>query len=174
MIRRIGKRIVAAGVLAVAVVCGGAGAAEETATRQIVFVCEHGNVKSLMAATYFNQLAEQRGLPWRAVSRGSAPDSTTVPPPIAAALRADGVEVGNFRPAKVDAAEAAEAERIVAIGTELPADIRVDDQRLERWNDVPPASTGFDAARSSLKAHIGELLERLSRQPADGQPDRRH
>jgi arsenate reductase (thioredoxin) len=174
MIRRFGQRIFAAGVLTVMVVCAGADAAEQAATRQIVFVCEHGSVKSLMAASYFNQLAAQRGLPWRAVSRGAAPDSTTVPQPIAAALRADGVDVGDFRPVKVEAAEAADAERIVTIGTELPAGVRADEQRLERWNDVPPASTGYDAARSSLKAHISELLERLSRQSAEGQPDRRH
>ena len=85
-----------------------------------MFVCEHGNVKSLMAASYFNQLAAQRGLPWRAVARGIAPDSTTVPELIAAALRADGVDVSEFRPAKVDATDAAEAARIVMIGTDLP------------------------------------------------------
>jgi hypothetical protein len=48
-------------------------------THQVVFVCEHGNVKSLMAASYFNTMAQARGLPFRAVSRGSAPDSDTVP-----------------------------------------------------------------------------------------------
>ena len=64
-------------------------------TPQVLFVCEHGNVKSLMAASYFNQLAAKRGLRLRAISRGSAPDSTTVPPPIIAGLRTDGVDVGG-------------------------------------------------------------------------------
>lgn len=49
--------------------CGLAAAAGEGSPQQVVFVCEHGNVKSLMAASYFNQLAAQRGLRWRAVSR---------------------------------------------------------------------------------------------------------
>ena len=167
-------RTLIAVVATLALVRSASFAAEQPPAEQIVFVCEHGNVKSLMAASYFNQLAAQRGLPWRAVARGIAPDSTTVPKRIAAALLAEGVDVSEFRPAKVDATDAAEAVRIVMIGTDLPARVRGDEQRIERWNDVPPASTSYDAARSSLKTHIAELLEQLSRQPAGGQPDRRN
>lgn len=167
-------RILASAVATLAIVSGTASAAERTPAKQVVFVCEHGSVKSLMAASYFNQLAAQRGLPWRAVSRGSMPDSTTVPKPIAAALRAEGLDVSKFRPAKIDATDAAEAARIVTIGTDLPAGVRADEQRIERWNDVPAASTSYDAARSSLKAHIAELLERLSLESAGGQSDRRN
>ena len=101
------------------------------AASQVVFVCEHGNVKSLMAASYFNQLAEQRGLRVRAISRGSAPDSNTVPQPVATRLRADGVDVSNFHPAKVEAAEVAEAARVVTIGTNLPAGCG---PRSSAWN----------------------------------------
>ena len=158
-------RIFAAAIAAL--VCGVSMAANQPSVNQVVFVCEHGTVKSLMAASYFNQLAEQRGLRWRAISRGSAPDSDTVPELIAARLRADGVDVSNFRPAKVEATEAIEATRVVTIGTDLPAGVRAEAQRIERWNDVPPASTSYDAARTSLKAHIAELLDRLSRGPAD-------
>ena len=41
---------------------------------QVVFVCEHGAAKSIMAAAHFNQLAEKRRLPHRAVARGTHPD----------------------------------------------------------------------------------------------------
>ena len=160
-----GVRALAAATAALALVCGISSPADQAAASEVVFVCEHGNVKSLMAASYFNQLAEQRGLRLRAISRGSAPDSNTVPQPIAARLRADGVEVSDFRPAKVEAAEVAEARRVVTIGTDLPAGVRAEEQRIERWNDVPPASTSYDAARTSLKTHIAELLEQLLREP---------
>ena len=136
-------------------------AADETPQRQVVFVCQHGNVKSLMAASYFNQLAEQQRLPLRAISRGSAPDSNTVPKSIAEGLHADGVDVSDFRPAKVAAAEVAAAEQVVTIGAELPADAHADPQRIERWNDVPSASSDYAAARISLKAHVADLIERL-------------
>jgi protein-tyrosine-phosphatase len=167
-------RTLIAAVATLALVRSASFAAEQPPAEQILFVCERGNVKSLMAASYFNQLAAQRGLPWRAVARGIAPDSTTVPKRIAAALLAEGVDVSEFHPATVDANDTAEAVRIVMIGTDLPARVRGDEQRIERWNDVPPASTSYDAARSSLKAHIAELLERLSLRSAGGQPDRRN
>ena len=157
-------RVLALVVATLVLACSLASAAEHDSDKKVVFVCEHGNVKSLMAASYFNQLAAQRGLPFRAVSRGVAPDSTTVPKPIAAGLHADGVDVSDFHPSKVAAADVADAARIVAIGTELPSDAGAREPNIERWDDVPPASTSYDAARSSLKTHVAELLDRLAAQ----------
>jgi arsenate reductase len=155
-------RILAPVVATLALACGMASAAEHDATKTVVFVCEHGNVKSLMAASYFNQLASQRGLPFRAVSRGAAPNSNTVPQPIVAGLRADGFDVSDFQPSKIAPADVVDAVRVVAIGTELPADAKTEEPHVERWNDVPPASTSYDAARTSLKAHVAELLDKLA------------
>ena len=157
-------RILASIVALLALAGGMASAGEEPAVGQVVFVCEHGNVKSLMAASYFNQLAAQRNLPFRAVSRAAAPDSATVPKPIVAGLHADGVDVSDFHPAKVAAADVDKAVRVVAINTELPAGAQVDAQRVERWSDVPAASVSYAAARESLKAHVAALLDRLAAQ----------
>ena len=136
--------------------------ADETTPTQVLFVCEHGNVKSLMAASYFNQLAAKRGLHLRAISRGSAPDSTTAPAPIVAGLKADGVDVGGFKPAAVSATDVAGSERVVAISTTLPSEIDAPAGKVEHWDDVPAASMNYAAARDSLKAHIEQLLERMS------------
>lgn len=138
--------------------------AEGPPAAQILFVCEHGNVKSLMAATYFNQLAASRGLRLRAISRGSAPDSNTVPTPIVAGLRTDGVDVSDFRPAAVSEADVAASARIVAISTALPSDVGAPAAKVERWDDVPAASVNYGAARNSLKAHVEQLLDRMSRE----------
>jgi protein-tyrosine-phosphatase len=147
-------------IAALALICGIA-AADDAATK-VVFVCEHGNVKSLMAASYFNQLAAQRGLPFHAVSRGVAPDSTTVPTAIVAGLHTDGFDVSDFHPAKISSADVAGAARTVAISTDVPASVHVDEQAIERWTDVPPASSDYDAARASLQAHVAALLDRLA------------
>jgi hypothetical protein len=56
-------------------------------TKTVLFVCEHGAAKSVLATAEFNRLAEQRGLPWRAAARGTNPDSA-IPPAIA---------IGNIR-----------------------------------------------------------------------------
>jgi arsenate reductase (thioredoxin) len=130
----------------------------------VLFVCEHGNVKSLMAASYFNRLSRERGLHAHATSRGAAPDSTTVPPAIAEALRAEGFDVSEFHPAKVSAGDVAEAARVVTIGVELPpgADAGAATPR-ERWDDVPPASVDYARSRDALLAHIRALAAEVAR-----------
>jgi protein-tyrosine-phosphatase len=45
----------------------------------VVFVCEHGSAKSVVAAANFNRLAGERGLGLRAVSRGTDPDAEIAP-----------------------------------------------------------------------------------------------
>ena len=87
-------------------------------------VCEHGNVKSLMAASYFNELATARHLPFRAISRGRRPTPTTVPPPIIDGLKSDGFDVAGFHPTAISAADIASANRVILINTsELAADL---------------------------------------------------
>lgn len=146
---------------AFATACSAPAECGERPELQVLFVCEHGNVKSLMAASYFNQMAHERQLPYRAVSRGSAPDSTTVPPAIVAGLRKDGVDVAAFHPAAVEAADIAVAQQLVLISTELPANTQARKISTERWTDVPPASINFDAARHSLKVHVARLIDQL-------------
>ncbi|NOT62115.1 MAG: hypothetical protein HOP19_18030, partial [Acidobacteria bacterium] len=42
----------------------------------ILFICEHGAAKSVIAAAHFDKLAKARGLKYRAVFRGTNPDPT--------------------------------------------------------------------------------------------------
>jgi arsenate reductase (thioredoxin) len=161
-LQRLAITLLAGAALAVAV-CGASSDAAEPSEAQVLFVCEHGNVKSLMAASYFNQLAKERGLPLRGISRASAPNSTTVPPNIASALRAEGFDVSDFHPAAVRAADVAAAKRVITIGTTLPASIKTAGLDIEQWNDVPPASTQYFASRDSLRNYVRELIERLER-----------
>jgi hypothetical protein len=134
----------------------------EPPSPQVVFVCQHGNVKSLMAASYFNQLAQERGLAVRAISRASAPDSTTVPPAIIEGLRGDGFDVSAFRPAAVTKSDVSASRRVVTIGTSLPF-TEGPGIALEQWDDVPAASVDYGAARDSLRAHVRRLVEQLAR-----------
>ena len=145
-------------------------AAEPAPTRQVLFVCEHGNVKSLMAATYFNELAASRGLPFRAVSRGLAPDSDSVPEFVKTPLTAEGYDVATFRPQRLTDADITASARVIAISTALPAHPTSAAGKSEQWNDVPPASTDYARSRDSIRAHVAELLERLASAAASVQP----
>jgi arsenate reductase (thioredoxin) len=128
---------------------------------QVLFVCEHGNVKSLMAAAYFNELARARRLPFRAVSRGLAPDSDTVPDFVKVPLTAEGFDVSTFHPQRLTPDDIAASDRVIGISTTLPAEAGA--TKAEQWNDVPPASTDYARSRDGIKAHVEELVERLAR-----------
>lgn len=134
----------------------------QTAESQVLFVCEHGNVKSLMAASYFNRLASQRGLPYHALSRGTAPDSTTVPTAIMASLKREGFDVAEFHPVAVGKEDVSASRRVILINTVLPQSVQVAGAALEEWTDVPAASADYGAASAALKKHIEKLIEDLS------------
>ena len=126
----------------------------------VVFVCDHGNVKSLIAASLFNQMAAARGLPVRAESRGLNPEEG-VPAPIAAALTHEGIDLSTFRSRALSREDAKAADRVIAIGVDL-ASFRGDAGRpIEEWMDVPPASVDYPASRAALVRHIEALLGEL-------------
>jgi protein-tyrosine-phosphatase len=126
----------------------------------VVFVCEHGNVKSLIAREWFNRMAAERGLRVRAVSRGVTP-GTSVPPAIAAALQSDGFDVGEFEPRAFGAADFSSAVRVVGIGVDLSSAMESRDARLATWEGIPPASEQYAASRDALRARIEGLLRVL-------------
>jgi arsenate reductase (thioredoxin) len=130
---------------------------------QVLFVCEHGNVKSLMGASYFNELARAQGWPFRAVSRGSAPDSDTVPDFVKSQLSAEGFDVSRFRPKPVSSADISASQLVVTIGAELPASAPAEVSKVEQWNDIPRASSDYAKSRAALKSRVTDLLERLER-----------
>jgi protein-tyrosine-phosphatase len=128
--------------------------------RPVVFVCEHGNVKSLIAASWFDRLAAERGLPTRAVSRGLTPEAG-VPEAIAARLAGDGFDVTGFAPRALASADVEGASRVVLIGAEPPEWLAASAVPVERWDGVPPASERFEASRDALRARIATLLGSL-------------
>jgi protein-tyrosine-phosphatase len=134
----------------------------------VLFVCQHGNVKSLMAASYFNRLAAERGLPYRASARGSAVEAPEVPTGIAAKLKAEGFDVSTFRAEPVSRADVTHAERVVLIETSLPDVAAAASSKVERWDDVPAASVDYPAASQALQARIERLLDQLPKQHSTG------
>ena len=135
--------------------------AQTLSENNVVIVCEHGSVKSLIAASMFNRRAKERGLPFHAVSRGVNPD-VTVPAPIAEALERDGFNVSHFVPTLVTAEDLTTARRVVAIGVDLSAAAPAAASLASRWDDVPPASVNYAAARASIEKHVELRLDELA------------
>jgi protein-tyrosine-phosphatase len=134
--------------------------AEEQAS-PVVFVCEHGSVKSMIAAQWFNRLSAERGLPLRAVSRGVEPDQN-IPAGVAENLRKDGFELGGVLPARLQKQDLASATHVVVIGARSPL-LDGLPAAPERWDDIPPASTSYEASRDAMRERLGALLDKLAR-----------
>jgi arsenate reductase (thioredoxin) len=127
----------------------------------VVFVCEHGNVKSLIASEWFNRVAAERGARARAVSRGLTPEAP-VPPAIVDKLRGDGFDVSRFEPRPFSPADLHGAARVILIGAEPPAWAARPELPLEKWEGIPPASERYQASRDAMRARIEALLEDLA------------
>ena len=128
----------------------------------VVFVCQHGNVKSLIAREWLERLAAERGVRVSAVSRGLTPENP-VPAAIAERLSGDGFDVSGFEAAALAPADLERATRVVMIGVETPEWMRSHDGLVEKWDGIPPATERYEASRDALRGRIAKLLEELAR-----------
>jgi protein-tyrosine-phosphatase len=125
----------------------------------VLFVCEHGAAKSVVAAAHFNRLAADRGLPFRAVSRGTAPDAT-VPTRITEGLRKEQLSVPEgFTPTEVLATDVAGATRIVTFDVTLPT--TPESAKLRHWDGLPAFSDGYDPASRAIVGQVEALIREL-------------
>lgn len=129
-----------------------------TTTPTVVFVCEHGAAKSLIAAAYFDKLAAERALTARAVFRGVDPqDALSVR--AVAGLKADGVTIPDVRPTAIGSADVAVATHIFAIGCRLPT-VATSSGKAASWDDVPD-DAGYGPMRDAIVRHVRVLLDSL-------------
>lgn len=137
-------------------------AASAQATSTVLFVCEHGAAKSVVAAAHFNKLATERGLTVRAVSRGTAPDPT-VPVKIREGLGGEQLVIdAGFTPTLVTADDVRGAARVVTFDVTLPADAGA--ASVTRWDGLPAFSDGYTAASAAIAAKVEGLLDALAAQ----------
>src|SRR5262245_23502084 len=129
----------------------------------VVFVCEHGSVKSMIAAQWFNRRAAERGLRVQGVSRGVEPDPK-IPDWAAAKLEGDGFDLTGIAPARLKDTDVAGAARVVALSAKSPLFDALAGGPM-RWDDIPPAAEDYVAARDAIRRHIDALIEDLARKP---------
>jgi protein-tyrosine-phosphatase len=138
-----------------------AAAPSEVNSSTIVFVCEHGAAKSVVAAAHFNKLAAEKGIPYRAVSRGTNPEET-VAPAVKSGLAAEGLDVSAWRPRAISDEDIKRAKSVVSLATDLPTNKPLARSKLVEWNDVPPMSADYQAARNAIVKLVSELVNNLS------------
>ncbi len=121
----------------------------------LLFVCEHGAAKSVIAATYFNKLASEANLDLRAIARGTNPDAELSPNTVAG-LHADGLTPTESIPQMLSLADVESAHRVVAF-CELPEEYR-SKTVIEQWDGVPPVSEDYEKARDAIIERIHRLI----------------
>jgi len=126
----------------------------------ILFVCEHGSAKSVIAAAHFNRVAEQRSLPYRAIARGINPDAE-IPQQVRVNLAKDGLEVASWKPQKVAEKDVQEAVRVVTFSCKVPFPERITAGKLVDWQDVPSTNEDYERARTMIVNKIDALIKTL-------------
>jgi len=124
----------------------------------ILFVCEHGAAKSIIAAAHFARFAQQMGLEVQAVARGTNPDQELSPQAVKG-LSEDGLAPTESNPQALTPEDIQSTQRVVTF-CNLPAEF-LHRTVIEHWTDVPPVSDDYDRSRDAIVAHIKELIGTL-------------
>jgi arsenate reductase len=130
--------------------------------RTVVFVCQHGAAKSVLAAALLEHLAAERGTPMRALARGTEPEPQ-VAPAVAAGLLANGIDVTAWQPRPLTPGDLAQALRVVSFGPDL-SDLLPAGTLVQVWSDVPAVADGFQAAQAVIAGRLSVLLDDLPEQ----------
>ena len=128
--------------------------------KEILFLCQHGGAKSVIAVSHFNRLAGERGLPFVATSAAAEDPYDAVPAPVADYLQREGFDVRAFKPHQVAPGEIRAAARVVTIGCDVPG-AESGAVVNARWDDVPAASEDLEGSVAAIRRHVEALAEDL-------------
>ena len=116
----------------------------------ILFLCQYGGAKSVMAASYFNK----HSVPFRAVAAAAEEPYDAVPAPVVELLAREGIDVRDFKPRRVEPRDVQDAARVISIDCDVVGE-------GERWDDVPKVSEDPDGAAEAIRRHVEELVAEL-------------
>ncbi|HVT40072.1 MAG TPA: hypothetical protein VHE78_13580 [Gemmatimonadaceae bacterium] len=134
----------------------------------VLFICEHGTIKSLLAKVLFERYASVAGLRMEAVSRGTTADSI-VPPWMRTELAGDHFDVTAFRPRPLRPEDLAGAALVVSF--DVPASVSAPTHApRERWDGLPSVSADYAAGRDAIEVRVHHLVDSLMRVQKARQP----
>src|SRR5262245_3157900 len=124
----------------------------------VVFVCEHGAAKSVIATAYFNKLASEKSLDVHAVARGTNPDDELSPNALAG-LGADGLHPTELIPQKLSMEDVESAQRIISFCI-LPVEYQTK-AMIDEWNNIPSVSENYEKARDAILERLNWLINEI-------------
>jgi arsenate reductase (thioredoxin) len=129
--------------------------------KKVVFVCEHGAGKSVVAAAYFNKIAKDRNLDWEASCRGTNPDEE-VSTPTKEGLKSDNLLDPALSPKKLSQSDTSNVEKIILF-TKLP-DYFKTSIKSEDWSSLPNIDAKYEVRRDALIKKINEFFDSFEKQ----------
>lgn len=126
----------------------------------ILFVCEHGAAKSVLAAAHFNRLAEAQDLDIRAIARGTNP-SPVISEQTLQGLSKDGLAPTESEPQKLSLEDTRTAQYLVSF-CKLPAEY-TQGAIAEQWDGIPAVSENYERARDAIVERLHQLVSRIRR-----------
>lgn len=138
------------------------------APRPVLFVCEHGTVRSLLAKVLFDEFAAAIGLNMTAVSRGTRADSI-VPPWMLQGLTNDRVVLGDWRPQTLQPSDLTNALYVVSFDVPAAATANASAPRAH-WDNLPSVSRDYATGRDAIKVRVHQLVDSLKRANMKGKP----
>ncbi len=134
---------------------------EKSKEKQIVvFVCEHGAGRSVIASAYFNKLVQEQQLNYQAVFRGLQPDST-LSADTKTGLAKDGFVVPNdWQPKALSNQDIERASQVVTLNCNVSGESTTS-KPVQKWSEIPSITGNYEVARDSIyvkvKAYVAEL-----------------
>lgn len=129
--------------------------------KNILFLCPHAAAKSVLAMTYFADLAGKAGLNIAVSNAGTEPDPV-LNPAVGDLLLTEGFDLTGFIPGLLTDEDLASADMIVSLGC-IDAEQAPAGADFRDWSDVPLLSDGFQVSRDKIYSHVVNLVEELAR-----------
>jgi arsenate reductase (thioredoxin) len=134
--------------------------AQATLKPTILFVCEHGAARSVIASAYFNKLAVEKHLNYKAIFRGTNPD-TLLTAGTTKGLTKDGFDTKKWKPTSVTQSDLNAATQVITFDCALPNSLQLN-KPVSKWDSIPAISKDYDAARNKILERVKILIEELA------------
>lgn len=131
-------------------------------SQTVVFVCEHGTVKSVVAMAWFTRLARERGLPIRAISRGTNLDPG-IPVVVREGLKRKGFQFPAFSPTPFTETDLAGATLVISFDRPGVAATVAGRIPTQAWDGLPSVMENFVVASDSIQRRVKALIDSLSK-----------
>jgi len=132
------------------------------AIKTIVFVCNYGFDKSVVAASYFNEVMKDKRFHYEAISRAAEANqrkTKSIPTAILTDLLSTGLTLQTTDITTLSEAEITSAYKVICL--DKPNENLKDNQKLIFWEDIPPLKADAQNTTSIIKEKVDNFVKKI-------------